>query len=345
MKAGLTLNALAQEITRQQDAKKDFRLATTKLLAMDDGTIEIGTEGNFTITENANSQISQRLKIPKQYFDRMKTKAPSLWANNVNHWFNNFPEMRMVRTLDGKIRAFLSNRYRIMDNLALMDSVLPVLAERKDLRIESCQVTEDNFYLKVFFDNLTREVTKSSQVNDLVKFGLLVANSEVGKGGLKVQPMSFRLVCTNGMISATSLRKNHIQGACDGLEGIVSMETQHLNNRAVFATVKDMISHNLKDSTISAELDRYNNAATNKIENDIIEVVEKTAKNFNINEAQTKNVLDHLIKGGDLSQWGLANAYTRTAEDIESYDEATRFEALGGKIINLKQTEWHQLAI
>ena len=46
-------------------------------------------------------------------------------------------------------------------------------------------------------------------------------------------------------------------------------------------------------------------------------------------------MLKHLIKGGDLSAWALANAVTRAAADLESYDRATEFEALGGKVIEL----------
>jgi hypothetical protein len=34
-------------------------------------------------------------------------------------------------------------------------------------------------------------------------------------------------------------------------------------------------------------------------------------------------VLKHLILGGSLTTWGLANAVTRAAQDAESYDRAT----------------------
>jgi len=34
-------------------------------------------------------------------------------------------------------------------------------------------------------------------------------------------------------------------------------------------------------------------------------------------------LLRHLIEGGDLSQYGLINAVTRTAEDAKFYDRAS----------------------
>jgi hypothetical protein len=45
-----------------------------------------------------------------------------------------------------------------------------------------------------------------------------------------------------------------------------------------------------------------------------------------------------------MSQWGLANAVTRAAQDVESYDRATELEALGGDVVILPAGEWKALA-
>ena len=106
-----------------------------------------------------------------------------------------------------------------------------------------------------------------------------------------------------------------------------------------------MIEYNLKDETIDKELARYNAAALNTLskEADIIEVVNKTAKKFSFNDDQTKCVLNHFIKDNDFSQWGLANAVTRTPEDLENYDTATIFEGIGGKIVELDSKQFKYL--
>lgn len=347
MKTGLSLTELAQEITRQQDAKKDYKAPTKKLQAIAGGKVILENEGMFGLTENAHGQIAQRLKIPKTYYDRMKVEAPDLWAKNVNHWFTSNNEKRLVRTLDGNIRAFLSDRYRALDNFDLLETVLPVLNQRSDIQIESMQVTENNLYLKAFFKDLEREVTESSQVNDIVRAGLLISNSEVGNGSLKIQPMSFRLVCTNGMISPTAMKKYHVgRGNGTSLEDIqevLSDETKKINDEAFWRTVTDIIHHNLKPEIVDQMVSSYNEAAKVKINSDVIEVVENITKKFTFNEGQKKGILDHLIKGGDVSKWGLANAVTRTAEDQDSYEDATKLEAAGGKIVELTKTEWRAI--
>ena len=46
-----------------------------------------------------------------------------------------------------------------------------------------------------------------------------------------------------------------------------------------------------------------------------------------------------------MSQYGLINAVTRTAEDAKSYDRATELEMAGAAVLDLKPTEWRDLAL
>ncbi len=58
------------------------------------------------------------------------------------------------------------------------------------------------------------------------------------------------------------------------------------------------------------------------------------------------NINKHLIEGGDLSRFGLANAVTRAAQDDEiDYDQASNMERMGGQLIELPQGEWRTLAL
>jgi hypothetical protein len=53
---------------------------------------------------------------------------------------------------------------------------------------------------------------------------------------------------------------------------------------------------------------------------------------------KTNKVLDIL---GDLSLFGLINAVTRTASDVESYDRSVELQRIGGKIIELPKSVWN----
>ena len=199
---GMNLVELAQEIMRRAESKRDF-VAETSDLVFENNALAIGNAGAFPLTDHAHGQIAERVGIPKRYYDRMKAEAPALLADNVNHWFRKQPERRMVRTLDGKARAFLSDRYHRIDNEQIADAVLPVLLESGGHgAVVSCCVTDSKLYIQALFPRLEGEVRRG----DPVQGGVIVSNGEIGNGALDIRPMVYRLVCTNGLMLRTDRR-------------------------------------------------------------------------------------------------------------------------------------------
>lgn len=204
MKQGLkSIESLYGELMRQREMRKDLIADTRSLTANTEKgktiiTVNTGTDLlDYQVTEIAHRQIAERLNIPFKYYERMRTDFPMLLDANINGWLKLKSEKRMLRTLDGNLRAFLSNRYRRLDNLELVDHILPVIAQMKNCTIASCDITETHLYLKVINKSMKAEITKG----DIVQAGFVVSNSEIGLGALKVEPLVYRLVCKNGMIS------------------------------------------------------------------------------------------------------------------------------------------------
>ena len=67
-------------------------------------------------------------------------------------------------------------------------------------------------------------------------------------------------------------------------------------------------------------------------------------KKAGLTDDERGGIMRHLITGGDLSQWGLANAVTRHSQDVAGYDRATELEVLGGTIIELDPRDWKAIA-
>lgn len=244
MKTGKTLVQLATELERQSTAKKDFVASTAVLEMTPEGelTLESDTTSNeFPVTDHCHTQIAARLEIPAKYYNRMQKEAPELLAANVNNWFHHKPERRMIRTLDGQARAYLSDRYRRLDNFDLAEAVLPVLAEMGEgIRIVSTELTDSRLYIKVINERLELEV----QHGDVVQAGMVISNSEIGMGSLKVEPLIFRLVCTNGMIAQDHSQKRYHVGR-HAQEGeayeLFRDETLKADDRAFFLKVQDTV--------------------------------------------------------------------------------------------------------
>lgn len=350
MKAGKTLQELAIELDRQQAVKKDM-IVDMGALSMDTGDAGLAlqvTGGNmaaqYGINDIAHRQIGQTLKIPAPYYDRMRTEYPELLAQNVNGWFSRTPDTkRMLRTMDGTARALLSDRYRRIDNFEVASAVLPIISSMDGASVESCELTDSRMYLKVVNPRVTAEVKKG----DIVQAGIIISNSEVGMGSVNVSPLVYRLVCSNGMIAQDgAVRKYHVGRANEGGEdfSIYRSETIEADDKAFLMKLEDSVKAAVDQARFAAIVDKMREATEATMEAKVVpQVVELASKEYGITEAEGKGILGHLIAGGDLSLYGLANAVTRQAQDVESYDRSTELEATGYKIITMAPALWRNL--
>jgi hypothetical protein len=357
MKSGRSLTELAAELERQANTKKDY-VADTRRLSFEvapasrtpSSKPEIvlqGVNGGMLLRPTAHAQMASTLSIPKPYYDRMLAEQPDLLARNVNTWLQAQPAKKLVRTLDGQVRAVLSDSYRPLDNLDLAEAVLPKLIDLQ-ATVLSGEVTESRFYLKAVTDRIRGEV----KVGDVLQAGVVISNSEVGQGSLRLEALDYRLVCTNGMIRETAVRKAHLGRGARGQDAIEDAreyfrsETRAADDRAFFLKVQDAAAAMFDQKRFDARLLQYREAGERQIASaaDPVKVVEVTAKRFGFTDGERSSILQHLIRGGDMSQWGLANAVTRAAQDVESYDRATELEALGGDVVVLPAGEWTALA-
>lgn len=350
MKTGKTLSELAQEIERQAGAKVDYIADTRRLELANDAQALVmhnGSDVQMGVGALAHRQIGDRIGIPSKYYDRMLSEAPALLASNVNHWFANAPEKRLVRTLDGKARAFLSNRYQRIDNVNVAEVVLPVLAETAGIQVMSTEITERKLYIKAVTHSVQAEV-KSRRVGDIVEAGVMISNSEVGLGSIAVTPFFHFLVCLNGMIrSKEGLRATHLGTKLDGDENLAEVladDTRRSIDRTVLLKVRDVVRAAMDAARFREAIDRMQDTTKQMVEGDPAKAIELLGDELLLLEGERSSVLRHLIEGGDLSRYGVMNAVTRTAEDSPSYDRATELEAMGGRVLDLNQDAWRRIA-
>ena len=338
MKSGLTIVEMAQQIERQSKLKQDYLLDTRRLQVEPFGSqLYLHTFDDhddplvepLEINQIAHRQIGTHLKIPAAYYDRMLSDYPELLAENVNSWFQREPTQRMVRTLDGTVRAFLSNRYRRIDNLDIAEIVLPVIQQMEDAYFESCQITDSRMYIKVVNKRLEAEVVPG----DIVQSGVIISNSEVGLGSVNIQPLVYRLVCSNGMVvNDAQTRRTHIGRVNEADENfqLFSQETLAADDHAFAMKIKDTVMAAVDETRFTRVVGMMREATTVQMNTtDIPGVVRLASKDFNITEEESTGVLQRLIEGKDLTLYGLSNAVTRFSQDVDSYDRATALEGIG----------------
>ena len=378
MKQGKPLPEVLAELQQQNRMKRDyvaparaFRLednGETFTLSRNDGTQEM-----FDITDLFHRQIGSTLEIPAKYYDQMRKRKPELLARNVNAWFEDREQNYMIRAMryeeytgatgaiadvrisDGRTpndvrpqnpsvaRALLSDRYRRIDNMEIATDVLPLFAGQADMEIVSSAVTESRLFIKVVNHRLEQEV----KPGDVVQAGVVISNSEVGLGAVSVQPLIYRLVCSNGLITGEfGERRTHIGRtveAADEKYNIYSDDTREAEDKLLLLKLRDATKAALEESKFAMIVDKLRDSTEAKITGHVSDVVELTSKAYGLNQGEQESILDYLIAGGDLSLYGLSNAVTRASQDIESYDRATTLENIGWQVVNMSPSQWREI--
>lgn len=332
MKQGGTLNEVISAVAEIERTKADLIAPKGRIrFTADGGELLVGDERRYTVRDRAHAQIAEEVGIPPAYYRRLRDAAPDLLAANVNRWLQeDGATRRMVRTIGGEARAFLSERYRPLDNFDLVEAVLPVLGGKDDLRVESVALTEDRLFIKVLSPRLTGEV----RVGDVVQAGLCISNSETGMGSIRIEPFMYQLVCKNGAIrSDARLRKYHIGGRGDagGAVRFYSSATRAASDKAFFMKVADTVRGAFQEAFFREGLEEMKAAAGLPLVGEPLAIVEQLPDTTG---GERGKILEAFLRGNDSTVYGLAAAVTFAAQGGElSYERATELERLGGAIL------------
>jgi hypothetical protein len=364
MKTGRSLQDLAAELELQRDSRKDYIAAQGAIEAVvDDRLGSSGFNGDsYGITPHAHRQLADHLAIPKAYYDRMLVERPGLLTQNINTWLRAEPDnRRMVRVLNGRMRAFMSSKYRPLDNFELAEHVIPKLIELGVL-VTSCELTETRMYIKGILpdlsDILPEGVVWGSGHTKVAEYGgnergrvvasIVVSNSDVGAGTLRIEPGVFTTWCTNlAILFQLAMKKYHVGRAFEASEDqtIYRDETREADDKAFWLKVQDVTAAAFDRKVFEAAVAEIREASEVRLESaDLPAVVDVTVRQLKLPEKTSTSILKYLAVGGDLSKWGLSSAVTAAANVVEDYELATELERAGGKVLALPDPAWRQIS-
>lgn len=351
-----SLAELAAELVRMQETKHDHVVDTRRMSVMTDDegktTLSFDTTADGLVeglvNDHAHNQIAQRLAIPKKYYDRMRMDAAVLLDQNVRHWFYEQPERRMVRMLDGNVRAFLSDRFRRLDNFDLMErAILPALDDIDGLAFHVASLTPERMVLRAILPTVQCEI--GLRVGDVVQAGFQIRNSEVGSASLSVDPFVWKLDCLNGLVSSVgSLRAYHVGRRIEDTEEaqvIFRADTLAADDKAFYLKARDAIRQAVDETEFDDLVVKMRAAATGEIVRAPVEATQALAQTFNLSDGETSSVLASLATGGDLSRWGMVNAVTDAAKQADTFDRQEEMERLGGELLVMSHGDWARIAV
>lgn len=345
----MQLQNLVSTLTEQHEAKKDY-LINTNSLSLRDGILVFNDSDTVTYNPSVifHEHLSEKLKIPKQYYDIMKVKAVNLLDENVNHWLRGLKKTMLVRTFDsygnnGSIaRAFLSSNYAVMDNYDVLFEALEAIKQTGlEVEIKDADISERRMYLKVVCPSIEVKANemlkyygKAVGVDMGVISGFVLSNSEVGEGSFNITPRAVVKVCNNGMVVATdSLKKVHLGGKMDELGFNQNLAIKAANAKLIKEQVKHAVKMFLSKQYLTKLVNVYTEMGAKEIEAPVTDVIAVVAKKYSITDERKAKILDHFIKQKDTRRIGIANALTEECQSLKDADLKNETEAISFEVM------------
>lgn len=319
------------------------------------------THLEFDPTDVYDEGVAAKLGLPRAY---LRTLRDSGWTDlvdsNVNgllHGFTNgageetrAPDDRrfMLRTFKGgdggfgTARALLSDKYNTIDNWDVLTATLSGMREAGlDAHvIRSADLTNRRMYVQIVAPEvqaLAPELLKnyrspfsgaSGADNPTVFAGFVLSNSETGGGAFTITPRLEVQVCSNGMtVTTDAVRRMHLGSKLED-DGVVqySAATQRRNLELITSQTADAVRTFLDVDYMTKVISRLTEKAGRPVAKPQ-ETVQTLVKREVFSKSDMDGLLEHFIKGGDLTHGGVFHAITSYAQTVGDADRAYAMEA------------------
>lgn len=284
-----------------------------------------------TIRHSAHEQIANRLNIPHQYYQRMLSNHPDLWKISTNTWAGDNPEKDyFIRTIDDGVRALLSEKYRVIDHLDVVNCVSVELERHREKGIvfDRADLSEKNMFINARFTGLKGTM----KPGDDFFGGFIVSNSETGHGSVEVLPRIYRMVCSNGLIvEQHKYRQVHL-----GYRGSLQEDANAYN--AVQEAIRGLFDSfgKIRDTILNSG---------NFLIPDSSVFLNNVVREFKLSEKQKDNLFIAFGAEEDLTHFGMVNTVTRAAQKEETPEKRYEMEKIGGKVLNFSPSKLEEMAV
>lgn len=389
MARNATLSDMRDLLVAQHARKIDIVASASKFRMVEGMVSVTGTDpildedgvtdanGLYRPTEVFDEGIADKMKIPLAYVRRLRAERPDLYDANVNGWLHGRKArtrmlkdggfellneavpgddrsfmLRMFRGDDGGegvARAFLSDRYSVMDNLdALVAALDGVRQAGVPVRIDGADLTERKMYVRVvalgvkalapvLLERYRSPFSGAAGADNPTVFaGFVISNSETGGGAFTIVPRLLVEVCSNGMtITKDALRAVHLGGRMEDSVIRWSEDTVRKDLDLVTARARDAVTTFLDVKYMEGVIRAAEEKAGVPFSKDVEENLRTIGKKLSFDQQTQDSVFEMFVKGGDMTAGGVMHAVTAAARETVDADRAADMEAMALRALEL----------
>ena len=291
----------------------------------DNGIYVVAADKIMRPTAWASSQMYTWSKMGK-YGRFLQDEDPELLVKNLRDRSVKINDMRMLRGYGTDELGFVSNRFdTLLSNYLMVKAAIPALIT-KGWNITEASITETRMFIRANMPTLEGEI----RVGDVVNMGLIFSNSEVGKSSFKIDIELNRLICSNLMtVPDSGLRKVHLGVSQEA--GLFSrgQETSKKLQAGFTYEVIDIVDQLTSPKTLENVLQRVRKTTEVDVAS-MPATVSALSKELQASVEEEEQLLMSFIGAKDQTGWGVVNAITDVARDMEDYDRKTSWEEYAG---------------
>ena len=281
----------------------------------------------FEATEWALGQLSMKIEIPSSTIlremnrvespDNMHVDTMVMLFNNYARHINQEKKFRLRTYTDGTLRAFLTEKYAIIDNRWVMEVLQSLLPEG---RLSHWRSDEDTLYGNILIpDSMIESTDDDGDYGCMVSIG----NCEIGKRRLSQTPSIFRSICMNGCIwggkMGVTLNKRH-SGEIDYSELSKLMAENIAEQLKLNSTIMDAFLTTMKYgfNGVPAEC-----------------VIAAVCKDKKLNTTESAEILSQFndFEKHHQTLFGVINAITRAGQEFNA-SRWVELDSIGGDLMN-----------
>lgn len=343
----------------------------TDPIITDDGVT--AADGRYVPTVVCDEGLADKLGVPVGYLKRLREDRPDLYDANVNGWLHGRkalvrtprvegcfapqpepvvvregipadPRSFLVRTFRGDdgstgiARAFLSDRYAVVDNLDVLMAALDGVRDAGvAVDVSGGDLTDRRMVVRVCCPEVTALAPvllagyrspftgASGDENPTVFAGFKLSNSETGGGAFTITPEITVQVCNNGMtMTRDAISKVHLGGRLDA--GVVrwAEDTQQKALALVKAQTRDAVTAFLSPEYLTTTVQLLEARAAEPVAHTEVRTLVKPLK---YTDEQIDGILDHFMRAGQPTRAGVVNAITSYSQVLPDGDAAYQLDA------------------
>ncbi len=324
------IESFLSQLDVERNGREDV-VMPVRNLGMTDGQLIVDGDSH-KLSKMATKQMAWRLGIAPAYWERMvKYRQFDLLDTNVNRWLSlhDADDSYLVSKKEGEVLAFLSPRYKIIDNYETLSNYAEAhkatFGDQSKFRTAGYSADNGQAYIQM----VSLEEDRQIAANDPYSTGSVFKFSDVG-GGISIAPFLYRQICSNGMMGFGEGKADKIR-----LNGRAKEDRDYRNDPiyreerpAVIGLTKALGRREIVKPEVQKRIQNLITMKGRKID-DLEATIYALKSQLGLGDDEFTTFAENAIADKIDNYYDLVQAITKQAQDV-SVDQQVRLEQVGG---------------